>query len=73
MTSRQQPRCTTRGCPVVYRGSGPDRPCPEHKDGPGDALDTRLATYGVTMSAPPDITTADTDSDSRGDSKPDAR
>jgi hypothetical protein len=27
-----RPRCTTRGCPVVFADDGPDRPCRMHRE-----------------------------------------
>lgn len=46
------PRCTERGCPVVYR-TGPPRPCTMHADD-GEQLAARAADLGVTMPAVPD-------------------
>jgi hypothetical protein len=40
------------GCPVRYRpGSGPDRPCPMHREH-GDTLAVRMAAF-ADLAAPP--------------------
>jgi hypothetical protein len=42
------PRCTTKSCPVRYRG-GPDRPCPAHQDdGDGD-IASAAASLGIDL------------------------
>ena len=39
------PKCTTKGCPVVYR-DGPPRPCREHSnEAETDAAESRIAGY----------------------------
>lgn len=50
--ANRTPRCTMRGCPVVYR-SGPPRPCPMHADDAADLLTGRAAAMGVIMATQP--------------------
>lgn len=49
-----RPRCTTRGCPVVYR-DGVDRPCPLHVDEMAELaarMDATTAEFDAVMAAP---------------------